>query len=150
MATGQGTANKVILVGRLGKDPELKYTPSGAAVANLNVATNRVWKDQDGNLQKKTDWHRVTAWRHMAEFAGNYLKKGSLVYVEGRLETRSWTGQNDVTRYMTEVITESLQGIGSKTERSDASGEMPPPPAQEQPAMEAEAPPAQSEDDLPF
>ena len=148
MATGQGTANKVILVGRLGKDPELKYTPSGAAVANLNVATNRVWKDQDGNLQKKTDWHRVTAWRHMAEFAGNYLKKGSLVYVEGRLETRSWTGQNDVTRYMTEVITESLQGIGSKTERSDASGEMPP--AQEQPAMEAEAPPAQSEDDLPF
>ena len=150
MATGQGTANKVILVGRLGQDPELKYTPSGAAVANLSVATNRVWKDKDGNLQKKTDWHRVTAWRHMAEFAGNYLKKGSLVYVEGRLETRSWTDQNDVTRYMTEVISESLQGIGSKTDRSEASAEAPPPPTEEQPPAEAEMPPAQSEDDLPF
>ena len=150
MATGQGTANKVILVGRLGQDPELKYTPSGAAVANLSVATNRVWKDKDGNQQKKTDWHRVVAWRQAAEFAGNYLKKGNLVYVEGRLETRSWTDQNDVTRYTTEVIAEALQGMSPKSDRPEASGEAPPPPAEEQPAVEAEAPPAESEDDLPF
>lgn len=150
MATGQGTANKVILVGRLGQDPELKYTPSGAAVSNLSVATNRVWKDQDGNLQKKTDWHRIVAWRHMAEFAGNYLKKGSLVYVEGRLETRTWTDQNNVTRYTTEVISESLQGIGPKIDRAEAPEETPSPPAPEPPSAGPDAPPAQSEEDLPF
>ncbi len=152
MATGQGTANKVILVGRLGQDPELKYTPSGAAVANLSVATNRVWKDQDGNQQKKTDWHRVTVWRQTAEFAGNYLKKGNLVYVEGRLETRSWTDQNNVTRYITEVIAEALQGMTPKSDRSEAPVEAPPsaaePPSQ-QPA-EPEMPPDSAEDDLPF
>ena len=98
MAIGQGTVNKVILVGRLGRDPELKYTPSGAAVANFSIATDRVWKDQDGTMQKKTDWHRIAVWRKWAEFANTYLKKGSLVYVEGRLETRSWTDQNNVTK----------------------------------------------------
>ncbi|MBC8182472.1 single-stranded DNA-binding protein [candidate division KSB1 bacterium] len=152
MATGSGTVNKVILVGRLGQDPELKYTPSGAAVTNLSVATNRVWKDQDGNLQKKTDWHRVTAWRYMAEFAGNYLKKGTLVYIEGRLETRSWTDQNDVTKYITEVITEVIQMVGSKPDRAEPSAEAPPPPpaAEPQPPAEPEMPPASAEDDLPF
>jgi len=150
MATGQGTANKVILVGRLGQDPELKYTPSGSAVANFSMATNRVWKDQDGNQQKKTDWHRITAWRQAAEFAGNYLKKGSLVYVEGRLETRSWTDQNNVTRYITEVIAEALQGMSPKSDRPEAPAEAPPPAAEPQPPAEPELPPDSAEDDLPF
>jgi len=150
MATGQGTANKVILVGRLGQDPELKYTPSGSAVANFSMATNRVWKDQDGNQQKKTDWHRITAWRQAAEFAGNYLKKGSLVYVEGRLETRSWTDQNNVTRYITEVIAEALQGMSPISDRPEAPAEAPAPAAEPQPRAEPELPPDSAEDDLPF
>jgi len=152
MAIGSGTVNKVILVGRLGQDPELKYTPSGAAVANLSVATNRVWKDQDGNQQKKTDWHRVTVWRQAAEFAGNYLKKGALVYIEGRLETRSWTDQNNITKYITEVISEAIQMVGSKPDRQGAPSETPSPPAEaqaQQPA-EPEMPPDSAEDDLPF
>lgn len=150
MAYGQGTVNKVILIGRLGADPELKYTPSGAAVTNFNIATNRVWKDQDGNQIKKTDWHRIVVWRKSAEFAGNYLKKGNLVYIEGRLETRSWTDQNDVTRYMTEVIADTIQGLTPKAERPEGEGDAPPPKEEPPQTEAAEEPPAQSEDDLPF
>ena len=149
MSTGRGTVNKVVLLGRLGRDPELRYTPSGAAVATISLATNRVWKDQDGNLQERTDWHRVIAWRKLAEFSGNYLKKGNLIYVEGRLETRSWTDNNNVTRYMTEVIAETLQGVGPKMERADDQSE-PPPPTDDYDSGEPDQPPEPSEDDLPF
>lgn len=150
MAGGKGTVNKVILLGRLGHDPELKYTPSGAAVTNFNIATNLVWKDQEGVKREKTEWHRIVVWRKLAEIAGEYLKKGSLVYIEGRLQTRSWNDQNDVTRYTTEVIVDNFEMIGGKSERTEQSVE-PPPPSEELPeADQSESPPEQSEDDLPF
>ncbi|MDZ7265053.1 MAG: single-stranded DNA-binding protein [candidate division KSB1 bacterium] len=149
MATGRSTVNKVILLGRLGKDPELKYTPSGAAVATFSMATNRVWKDQAGAVQERTDWHRVVAWRKLAEFTNSYLKKGSLIYVEGRLETRSWTDSNNLTRYITEVIAETLQMVGPKMERAGEPVDIPPP-AEEMAPVEPEQAPAPSEDDLPF
>jgi len=150
MAVGQGTVNKVILLGRLGRDPNMRYTPAGAAVADFSLATNRVYTDANGNQIKKTDWHRIVVWRKLAEVANNYLKKGSLVYIEGRLETRSWTDQNNVTRYMTEVIGEILQMVGPKADRPEAPMEEPQVP-EELPTAEPEAPPPEpSEDDLPF
>ncbi|MFZ5516374.1 MAG: single-stranded DNA-binding protein [Candidatus Zhuqueibacterota bacterium] len=147
MAMGKGTVNKVILVGRLGQDPELKYTPSGSAVANFSLATNRVWKDQDGNTQEKTDWHRLVVWRKSAEIANTYLKKGSQIFVEGRLETRSWTDKNEVVRYTTEVVVENFQMLGGKGERTTDSGEIPPHSDEFPPDAQ---PQEGAEDDLPF
>ena len=89
MASGKASVNKVILIGNLGADPELKYTPNGAAVANLSLATIDTWKDNDGNKQERTEWHRVIIWKKLAEIAAEHLKKGSKVYFEGRLQTRS-------------------------------------------------------------
>jgi len=149
MAFGRGTVNKVILLGRLGRDPELRYTPSGAAVATLSLATNRVWKDQDGNQQERTDWHRIVAWRQLAEFSGNFLKKGRLIYIEGRLETRSWTDKDNITRYVTEVIADSIEAVGPKIERDEEPVEVPPP-TEKVDEGEPEQPPEPSEDDLPF
>lgn len=149
MATGRGTVNKVILLGRLGRDPELRYTPSGAAVATLSLATNFVWKDQEGNQKESTEWHRVVVWRKLAEVAGNYLKKGGLVYIEGRLQTRSWNDKNNVTRYTTEVIADNLTMVGPKMERAEEPIEIPPP-AEDLGPMETDQVPEPSEDDLPF
>ena len=149
MVYGRGSVNKVILLGRLGKDPDLRYTPSGAAVANFSIATDMVWKDQEGNQKQQTDWHRIVAWRKTAEIASNYLKKGRQVYIEGRLQTRSWNDKNDVTRYTTEVIVDNLVLIGSKTERAEETIDAPPPADEFEPG-EPEGAPAPSEDDLPF
>lgn len=148
MAYGRGSVNKVLLLGRLGKDPDLKYTPSGVAVATFSVATNLVWKDQEGNQKEQTDWHRVVAWRKTAEIASNYLKKGNQVHIEGRLQTRSWNDKNNVTHYMTEVIADNLVLIGSKMERA-GEPDIPPPEEEFEPG-EPEGAPAPSEDDLPF
>lgn len=106
--------NKVILIGNLGQDPELRYTTSGTAVATLSVATNRKWKDRDGNMQEETEWHRVIVWAQAAEFAGNYLSRGSKVYVEGRLQTRKWQDQNGNDRYTTEIVSNVLQNLTPK------------------------------------
>jgi len=149
MAYGRGSVNKVFLLGRLGKDPDLKYTPNGAAVATMSIATNLVWKDQEGNQKEQTDWHRVVAWRKTAEIASNYLKKGSPVYIEGRLQTRSWNDKDNVTRYITEVIAENLVLIGGKAERAEGAYDVPPPADEFEPG-EPEGAPAPSEDDLPF
>lgn len=146
---GRGTVNKVILLGRLGKDPDLRYTPSGTPVATISLATDLVWKDQEGNQKQQTEWHRVVLWRKLAEISGNYLKKGSLVYIEGRLQTRSWNDKNNVTRYTTEVIADSLTMVGPKMERAGEPMEIPPP-AEEMAPVEPEQAPAPSEDDLPF
>ncbi len=116
MAKGRGTVNKVILVGRLGADPELKYTASGRANARFNLATNRFWKDQDGNRKEETDWHRISAWGKLAEVIGEWLKKGSLVYIEGRLQTRSFEDSNGVKKWITEVVAEDLEMLGGKGE----------------------------------
>ena len=106
--------NKVILVGNLGQDPEVKYTAGGAAVTTLSLATSESWKDKDtGSDQEKTEWHRVVLWRRLAEIAGEYLKKGSKVYIEGQLQTRKWE-QDGQTRYTTEVIGRDMQFLDSR------------------------------------
>lgn len=111
----KGTVNKVILIGRLGADPELKYTPSGAAVANFNIATDDTWTDRKtAEKQERTEWHRIIAWSKLAEICGEYLKKGSRVYIEGRLQTRSWEDKNGVKRYTTEIVAQQMQMLDAK------------------------------------
>ena len=106
--------NKVILVGNLGQDPEVKYTAGGAAVTTLSLATSESWKDKDtGSDQERTEWHRVVLWRRLAEIAGEYLKKGSKVYIEGQLQTRKWE-QDGQTRYTTDVIGRDMQFLDSR------------------------------------
>ena len=106
--------NKVILVGNLGQDPEVKYTAGGAAVTTLSLSTSESWKDKDtGQDQEKTEWHRVVLWRRLAEIAGEYLKKGSKVYIEGQLQTRKWE-QDGQTRYTTEVVGRDMQFLDSR------------------------------------
>ncbi|MFT2092282.1 single-stranded DNA-binding protein [Paraglaciecola sp. 2405UD69-4] len=103
--------NKVILVGNLGKDPEVRYTPNGKAVANLTLATSESWKDQSGQIQEKTEWHRVSMFGKLAEIAGEYLRKGSQIYVEGKLQTRKWQDQQGQDRYTTEVVLDPFNGV---------------------------------------
>lgn len=109
------SVNKVILVGRLGKDPETRYMPNGDAVTNITLATSETWKDKNGEKQEKTEWHRVTFYRKLAEIAGEYLKKGSMAYVEGRLETRKWTDKAGVEKYTTEIIANEMQMLSSRS-----------------------------------
>jgi single-strand DNA-binding protein len=114
------SVNKVILVGNLGKDPELKYTPSGTAVAKFSIATSSRYKDKSDQWQEQTEWHNVVAWARLAEIAGEYLKKGSKVYVEGRLQTRSWDDKNtNQKRYMTEVVVNDLVLLSGRGEAGD-------------------------------
>ena len=109
--------NKVMLIGNLGKDPEVKYTPSGTPVAKLTVATNERYKDKDGQWADRTEWHNVVLWQRLAEIAGEYLKKGGKVYVEGRLQTRSWEDkQTNQKRYMTEIVASDLVLLGGRGE----------------------------------
>ena len=115
--------NKVMLIGNLGKDPEVKYTPSGTPVAKLTLATNERYKDKDGQWQDRTEWHNIVLWQRLAEIAGEYLKKGSKVYIEGRLQTRSWEDkQTNQKRYMTEVVASDLLLLGGRGEGGDFAG----------------------------
>lgn len=114
------SVNKVIIIGNLGQDPDIRHTTNGTAVATLSVATSRRWKDRDGNMQDETEWHRVIVWAQSAEFCGNYLSKGSKVYVEGRLQTRKWQDQNGNDRYTTEIVSNVIQNLTPKV--SDGSG----------------------------
>jgi single-strand DNA-binding protein len=117
------SVNKVILIGNLGKDPEVKYTPQGTAVAKLTVATNERYKDKEGQWQDRTEWHNVVLWQRLAEIAGEYLKKGSKVYIEGKLQTRSWEDkQTNQKRYMTEVVGNDLVLLGGRGEGAGESG----------------------------
>lgn len=109
------SVNKVILVGNLGRDPETRYAPSGAAICNVTIATSRNWKDKaTGEKREETEWHRVVFYDRLAEIAGEYLKKGRPVYVEGRLKTRKWTDKDGVEKYTTEIIAEEMQLLGSR------------------------------------
>jgi single-strand DNA-binding protein len=119
--------NKVILVGNLGQDPELKYTQSGIAVATLSVATNRAWKDKDDNWQDETEWHRVIVWDKAAERCSESFAKGNKVYVEGRLQTRKWQDQNGNDRYTTEIVSAVLKNLTPKDGDSSQSGREEPP-----------------------
>ena len=118
------SVNKVILIGNLGKDPEVKFTPQGTAVAKFSLATSERYKDKQGEWQERTDWHNVVIWERLAEIAGEYLKKGNKVYIEGRLQTRSWddkqTGQK---KYMTEVVAREMVLFGGRGEGSGGGGE---------------------------
>lgn len=107
--------NKVILIGNLGNDPEVRYTPSGSAVANVNLATSETWRDkQSGELQDRTEWHRVVFFNRLAEIVGEYLRKGSKIYVEGTLRTRKWTDKNNIERYTTEIIANEMHILDSR------------------------------------
>lgn len=123
----KGTVNKVLLIGRLGGDPEVRYAPSGNAVANFSMATNRSYKDKDGNQQEQTEWHRIVAWSRLAEFAKQYLHKGMRVYIEGRLQYREWQDQNGVKRNVTDVIANDIQMLESLGARADTGEQEPPP-----------------------
>jgi len=157
--------NKVILVGNLGRDPEMRYTPSGSAVANLALATSESWKDkQTGENQERTEWHRIVMFNRLAEIAGEYLKKGSKVYIEGKLQTRKWQDKEGQDRYTTEIVGNEMQmldsrgggGMGGGMDNFDQSAPSP----QRQQAPQSQTAPAQAtqakgafddfDDDIPF
>jgi single-strand DNA-binding protein len=115
------SVNKVILVGTLGRDPELRYMPSGDALASFSIATNDTWKDKSGQKQERTEWHRISLFGKQAEIAGQYLKKGSSVYLEGRLQTRKWSDKEGVERQTTEIVADRMQMLGSRPSETSAS-----------------------------
>ena len=109
-----GSVNKVLIIGNAGKDPETKYTESGTAVCTLTLATKHSWKEKDGQRQEKTEWHRVVFWGKLAEIVDKYVKKGSQVYVEGRIETRKWTDKNGHEKYTTEIVADQMQMLSGR------------------------------------
>lgn len=125
MYDAKGTINKVIIIGRLGADPEVRYTPAGSTVANFRLATDTNWKDKDGTKKEETAWHRIVAWNKLAEIVKEYIKKGHRVYVEGRIRTRSWEDQNGQTRYMTEIVANQIQMLESVGAKPEPVGEAP-------------------------
>jgi single-strand DNA-binding protein len=151
------SVNKVILIGRLGKDPETRYMPNGEAVTNATLATSENWKDKSGEKQEKTEWHNLVFYRRLAEIAGEYLKKGSQVYIEGKLQTRKWE-KDGVTRYTTEIIVNEMTMLGGKSSSGGSFEVMEKPAAAEQssaaPAAKRPAPAKSNfdnfDDDIPF
>jgi single-strand DNA-binding protein len=116
------SVNKVILIGNLGRDPEVRYMPDGAAIANISLATTDTWKDKSGEKQERTEWHRVAFFGKTAEIAGEYLRKGSQVYVEGRLQTRKWQDKDGQEKYTTEIVADRMQMLGSRGGASASAG----------------------------
>ena len=138
--------NKVILIGNLGSDPEVRYTPSGVAVAQFNIATSEEWKDKDsGEKRERTEWHRIVAWRRLGEICGEYLSKGQQVYVEGRIQTNTWEDKEGNKRYTTEIIANTVQFLG-KRESSESARPRSTTPAYYQ-GVPAQGP---ADDDIPF
>ena len=139
----KNSLNKVILIGNLGQDPEARFTPQGTAVTNLSIATNESWKDQSGEMQDRTEWHRVVMYGRMAETATEYMKKGQMVYVEGRLHTREWEDQNQIKRKTTEIRCDNFTMLGRRSDvpTGQSQGVMSPSPS---------APASEVDDDLPF
>ncbi|OZS72125.1 single-stranded DNA-binding protein [Providencia rettgeri] len=152
--------NKVILIGHLGQDPEIRYMPAGGAVANLTLATSESWRDkQSGEMREKTEWHRVCIFGKLAEVAGEYLRKGSQVYIEGSLQTRKWQDQSGQDRYTTEVVVNiggSMQMLGGNGGNNQAGSQkpqqqrQPQQPKQQQPQTQQPEPPMDFDDDIPF
>jgi single-strand DNA-binding protein len=141
-SSDMASVNKVILIGRLGRDPEVRYTPGGKAVANFSIATSEQWTNKEGTKTEQTEWHRIVAWGRTGEVCGEYLKKGSMVYIEGRLQTRSWEDREGVKKYTTEVVAQVMQMLGgtSKEGRAGAPEER----------FSVEEPVMVPEDDVPF
>ncbi|RDH88041.1 MAG: single-stranded DNA-binding protein [endosymbiont of Seepiophila jonesi] len=147
--------NKVILIGNLGKDPETRYMPSGGAVTNVTVATSESWKDKNtGQQQERTEWHRVVGFNRLGEIMGEYLKKGSKVYIEGSLRTRKWQGQDGQDRYTTEIVASEMQMLDSRGGGSASFDSAPAPqrsaPSQPQASAPAPMPDNDFDDDIPF
>ena len=139
------SVNKAILIGNLGRDPELRFTPTGAAVCTFSIATTEKWRDKQTNeMKESTNWHNIVLWGKQAELAKQYLTKGSPVYIEGRIQTRSWE-DNGVKKYMTEIIGQRLQFLGRRSSEAAAEGDSPPPPE-----ADAAPPLTEEDDDLPF
>ncbi len=139
--------NKAILVGRLGSDPEVRYTPSGVAVANFNIATSEEWKDKDtGEKKERTEWHRIVAWSKLGEICGEYLSKGRQVYIEGRIQTRSWEDRDGNKKYTTEIVAADVQFLGGRDAGPGARA------ASGASASDIESSPIQApeDDDIPF
>jgi len=136
--------NKVFLLGNLGADPELRYTSGGQAVSDMRVATNRRWQGRDGTMQEDTQWHRIVVWGKQAEQCKEYLSKGRQVFVEGRLQTRSWEDRDGNKRYTTEVVAQNVQFVGGRAGGGGGGGFEPPAPSDQ------DAPPDFGDDDIPF
>ncbi|MGA9056835.1 MAG: single-stranded DNA-binding protein [Terriglobia bacterium] len=151
-----GSVNKVILIGRLGKDPEVKYTPSGAPVAKFSLATDEVFKDRSGEQQKRTEWHNIVAWNKLAEICGEYLTKGKLVYIEGSIRSRQWEDQAGNKRTAYDIVAGRMQMLGSKADSDRAAAAAAAVPAAERapvekpPASEPPAEPEITDEDVPF
>jgi len=146
----RGTVNKVIIIGRLGKDPDMRYAPSGTAIASFTLATNHSTKDADGNWNQQTEWHSIKTFGRQAEFVGEYLKKGRLAFVEGRLQTSSWEDQNGQKKYRTDIIAMDVQALGSRGDSEQQESVPAATQAAPAPAPNKEDPAAPDEDDLPF
>lgn len=146
--------NKVILIGRLGRDPETRYMPNGEAVCNFSVATSESWKDQSGQRQERIEWHNITMYRRLAEIAGQYLKKGSQVYLEGKIQSRKYTDKNGAERTAYDIIANEMKMLGGGNSEQQAQAETPPQPRRQAPvAPAAPAAPvddADESDDIPF
>lgn len=159
-----GSVNKVILIGRLGADPEVRYTPSGAPVANFRMATSETWNDKQGQRQEKTEWHRIVVWGKLAELCGEYLSKGRLVFIEGRLQTRQWDDRDGNKRYTTEIQAREVTFLGGRGEGgepvhkksagagADPAGQSSSPGTNESPEDSGfdYGPPPMGDDDVPF
>ena len=145
------SVNKAILIGRLGRDPEVRYMPNGEAVCNFSIATSETWKDQHGQKQERTEWHNITLYRRLAEVAGQYLKKGSLVYIEGRIQSRKYTDKNGIERTAYEIIGSEMKMLGGGNDSGQQNAQHTPPAP---PSHQASAAPAQPvddiDDDVPF
>jgi single-strand DNA-binding protein len=144
--------NKVILIGNIGQDPAVRYTPAGVAIANLSLATSESWKDQQGQKQERTEWHRIVAYRKLAEIIGEYVRKGSKIYIEGKLQTRKWQDKDGHDRYTTEIVADEMQMLDGKSVGVDGG-------QQRQPQQQPRQQPAQSyqqhpvddfDDQIPF
>ncbi|HUY13160.1 MAG TPA: single-stranded DNA-binding protein [Terriglobia bacterium] len=150
-----GSVNKVILIGRLGKDPEVKYTQGGAPVAKFSLATDEVFKDRAGEQQRRTEWHNIVAWNRLAEICGEYLTKGKQVYIEGSIRSRQWEDQSGAKRTTVEIIARDMKMLGSKadSEKTPATATSYDRPASTDdpiPAAEPSLPPEITDDDVPF
>jgi single-strand DNA-binding protein len=144
------SVNKVILVGRLGKDPELRYTPSGTAVATFSLATDESFKDRNGDKQQRTEWHNIVIWRQLAEICGKYLHKGKQIYLEGKIQTRSYDRDGN-KRYITEIVADQMQMLGSRGDSAAGpSSCSPPPEPQQSQGNSFDEPAFNPDDEIPF
>lgn len=151
------SVNKAILIGNLGRDPEVRYMPNGDAVCNFSIATTDSWKDKNGQKQERTEWHNIVIYRRLAEVAGEYLKKGRSVYIEGRIQSRKYTGKDGVERTAYEIIADQMQMLGGRDSGGGGSYQQQPeehtppaPPAPPTRPQQPQQPAPQPEDDIPF